>query len=287
MNGASVTAAGAAGQDAVGNGCGFAVFVSSSDAYADIWDVFFDHFVKFWPGYRGPVYLNTESATYRREGLEVVCTGVGRHRHFGAALHAGLDRVPHEAVLLLMIDYVFMAPVDEAKLARCYRAFREEALDTCCLCPQAYRRMSASRQAGLFSVRPLSNHMFSFQAGFWRKEVLRRMVAPHETPWTAEFYGTWRANLLPLRMSVTDAATAPIRYLPEGALRTGRWVRPMVDFLEAEGAAVDFARRGLFREEARPGLWRRVWNKILWSRGSLRSVAGILPLLLRKGAPRR
>ena len=37
-----------------------AVFVSSSDNYSDIWDLFFDLFYKYWPEYKGKIYLQTQ-----------------------------------------------------------------------------------------------------------------------------------------------------------------------------------------------------------------------------------
>lgn len=38
----------------------FSIFVSSSDNYSDIWDVFFDMFKKMWPEYNGQIYLQTQ-----------------------------------------------------------------------------------------------------------------------------------------------------------------------------------------------------------------------------------
>ena len=69
----------------------FSIFVSSSDNYSDIWDVFFDMFKKMWPEYNGQIYLQTQEKEYQHEGLNIICTKVGKLKGFGETLRAGLD----------------------------------------------------------------------------------------------------------------------------------------------------------------------------------------------------
>ena len=78
----------------------FSIFVSSSDNYSDIWDLFFDMFQKFWPEFQGKIYLQTETKDYRHDGLNIVCTKVGKHRFFGETLRAGLAKVKEDNILL-------------------------------------------------------------------------------------------------------------------------------------------------------------------------------------------
>ena len=84
------------------------VFVSSSDAYADLWPAFFAIFKREWPTFSGCIYLNTEQKTFMYDGLDIICTEVGRQRHFGETLRAGLDCVKESnTILFFMIDYLF------------------------------------------------------------------------------------------------------------------------------------------------------------------------------------
>jgi hypothetical protein len=262
----------------------YAVFVSSSDAYSDLWDLFFSLFKKYWPGFSGTIYLNTEEKDYRCEGLNIVATRVGRHRHFGETFHAGLDRVQESDVLLMMIDYLFMGPVSEEKLARCFRVFKDEDWAALCLYRQGYPNVRETGTSGVLRVFPYTAHLFSFQTAFWKKAVLREMVADHESPWTAEYYGTLRANVLKLPAGVVTRDMMPIPYLPEGALREGKWVQPMIEFLNGIGAAVDYAKRGRFVHEGRVSLGRRIWRRALWFRGSARSLANVVSMAGRAHA---
>ena len=111
----------------------FSIFVSSSDSYSDIWDVFFDMFQKFWPEYCGNIYLQTESLDYHHDGLNILCTKVGKHTAFGATLRAGLDKVPNENVLFIMIDYIFMGKVNHGKVIELYKYFVRNNLASLCL----------------------------------------------------------------------------------------------------------------------------------------------------------
>ena len=70
-----------------------AVFVSSSDAYSDIWPAFFALLKREWPEYRGTIYLNTETLEYAHDGLNIVCTKQGNQHRFGAFFLHGVECV--------------------------------------------------------------------------------------------------------------------------------------------------------------------------------------------------
>jgi hypothetical protein len=212
-----------------------------------LWPVFFDLFEKYWPGFDGRIVLNTEELGFEHPGLDIQCTKVGRLGSFGKVFRAGLARVPSNNVLLIMIDYFFMGPVDEAKLQECFAFFAREDLDSFCLMPFAYKNTAPAGVLDFEIVVPPSYDMFSFQVAFWKKNVLREMVLPHESPWLSEWYGTARANLMKVRLAVSGKAM-PIQYLAEGALHKGRWVSPMVEFLDGIKYRVDYLPRGFFVE---------------------------------------
>ena len=112
------------------------VFVSSSDAYADLWPAFFAIFKREWPTFSGRIYLNTEQKTFKYDGLDIICTRVGRQRHFGETLRAGLDCVRESnAILFFMIDYFFEGKVDVEKLDLLYHRFHEDSVDVLFLYP--------------------------------------------------------------------------------------------------------------------------------------------------------
>ena len=106
----------------------YIIFISSSDSYADLWPVFFDLFVKNWPEFKGEIYLNTEEKKYSHPDLNIICTQVGRQNSFGQTFRKGLDMIPSENVLLIMIDYIFMGKVNADKIDLYFDFFKTKSI---------------------------------------------------------------------------------------------------------------------------------------------------------------
>lgn len=226
----------------------FPLFISSADCYADLWPTFFQLFTQYWPEYDGPIYLNTQEKQFEYPGLNIVCTQVGTLEHFGETFIAGLRKVDSPHLMLLMIDYFFMGKIDNSTITNYFKAFQNLNLSTLCLMQGDYRSQTPLSELDLDLLDVPTQHLFSFQIAFWKKAALQQMVLPHESPWLAEWYGTARANLMNLRVAVPRNNT-PIPYLPEGALHKGKWVEPMVQFLNSSGYQIDYSKRGYFSEK--------------------------------------
>lgn len=226
----------------------YTIFISSSDAYSDLWPIFFDLFAEYWPEYDGIIYLNTENKYFSHDGLDIRCTNVGKLSTFGRTFRAGLDKVESPFLLLIMIDYFFMGKVDDKLLGEYFSYFKNNDLDSLCLVRNPYTDTKSLDFKELYIVNPPSKDMFSFQSAFWKKEVLFQMALPHETPWLSEWYGTLRANVMKIKLAYVNG-TRVIPYLAEGALHKGKWVEPMILFLNAKTYNVDFQQRGLFVDQ--------------------------------------
>lgn len=223
------------------------VFISSSDSYSDLWPIFFDLFKKYWPEYEGIIYLNTENKDFQFAGLTIICTHVGKNS-FGRTFRAGLNRVNSPYLLLIMIDYFFMGKVNHEQLNNYFEFFIKQDIDSLCLISNPYTKAERLNYKDINRVIPPSKDMFSFQIAFWKKSILYEMILPHETPWLSEWYGTLRANEMKLKLAYA-ATEKPIPYLAEGALHKGKWVEPMILFLQDIGYHVDFNKRGFFQEK--------------------------------------
>jgi len=226
----------------------YKIFISSSDAYSDLWPIFFELFRKFWPEYQGEVYLNTETRNYSFDGIDIRCTKVGNLGDFGKVFRAGLDSVNSQNILLIMIDYFFMGRVDDNLLNEYYEIFKRSNLHSLCLVRNPYTHSIPLGELDLELVTPPSQDMFSFQIAFWKKDILMEMVLPHETPWLAEWYGTARANQMGLRLAY-PIDRSPITYLAEGALHKGKWVPQIINYLIDSNYQIDFSKRGLYVEK--------------------------------------
>ncbi len=224
------------------------IFVNSVDAYADLWPVFFDLFKINWPEYNGIIYLNTEEKSFRREGLNIKCTRVGRLDTFGNIFRAGLDYVKSDKVLLIMIDFIFMGKVNNLKMEEYYDYFTSSELDSLCLVHQDYREFKPTTSKDIQIVIPPSRDMFSYQIAFWDKRILREMALPHENRWTSEWYGTKRANKMKISLGcLSETSSCPVLYDLAGCLNQGnKWSDTAIDYLQAIKYHVNFEKRGRF-----------------------------------------
>lgn len=228
----------------------YAIFVSSADSYSDLWPAFFTLVERMWPGYGGRIYLNTQEKTFSHPGLDIVCTQVGQLGAFGATLKAGLRQVEEENVLFLMVDYLLMGPVDEKRLAEHFEHFRSQGLDGLILACQFWVNEKESRHPDFVAFAPPAVHrLFSFQAGFWKKDVLLALTVDHENPWMGEWFGDLRAVKMGLIIeSLRREAVKPIPYDGRGCLHQGYWLQNAREWLDEQGIAVDYSRRGLYEE---------------------------------------
>lgn len=224
----------------------YPIFVSSSDAYSDIWPIFFELFKRYWPEYEGAIYLNTENKDFQFDGLHIVCTRVGNNR-FDKTFRLGLDQVDSPYLMLIMIDYFFMGKVNHDQLNEYFNYFKTQNFDSLCLVTNPYTKIAKLDYKDIYLVVPPSKDMFSYQIAFWQKSVLYEMALPHESPWLSEWYGTARANEMQLKLAFTTTEK-PIPYLAEGALHKGKWVQAMITFLQNIDYQVDFNKRGFFED---------------------------------------
>ena len=216
------------------------IFVSSCDSYADIWPAFFALLKREWPDYHGTIYLNTETLEYRYEGLDIVCTKVGKQKRFGETFLKGIDRVNGDSFLLFMIDYFIEGRVDVRRLQEIYDIFLSDDADTFTLALQPLAKNSPLARNEHFAE--LSNReswrvMFSFQIAFWKKDSLEKLVAPWEDPWRAEHFGSRRAALSNMKFYLLrEYEDKPIKYDESGVLHGGgRWLMSALSRIDLSG----------------------------------------------------
>jgi len=226
------------------------IFISSADSYSDLWPIFFDMFKKYWPDYSGLIYLNTEEKSFSTEGLDIICTHVGKSESFGITFRKGLDKIQSENVFLVMIDYILMGRVNNVKVVEYYDFFKKNNLDSLCLIHQQYPNQFKSNNKELSFVNAPAKHiMFSYQMAFWRKSMLYQMALPHEDPWTSEWYGTLRAEKMHIKLAcISDEKYNPIPYHGAGCLHKGKWLNEAIEHLNRLNYNVDFDKRGYYLE---------------------------------------
>ena len=243
----------------------YTVFISSSDNYSDLWDLFFDLFKKKWPDFKGDIVLNTQKKEFSFPGLNISCTKVGCLNGFGSTLRAGLDKVKTDHILFFLIDFILMGEVKSEKLDEYYNYYLKNNLDSLCLVYKNLPMAVCNDYPEISRYLP-SNHYFNYQVAFWKKEILKEMALPHENPWSSEWYGNKRALEAKLDIrTINDANNDVFIYNRAGCLQKGKWLPDAVEFLSANGYDINFERRGYY-ESQKHSLIRRIrmkWTFVL------------------------
>ena len=234
------------------------IFVSSSDAYSDVWPAFFTIFKREWPEYKGTIYLNTEHLEYTHEGLDIVCTKLGKQRYFGETFLRGIEYVKGEKFLLMMIDYFIERRVDVARLQEIFDIFTNKNADTFTLMTQPYGfcLLRSNPEYSLIDCSAGWQIMFSFQSAFWRKDSLKRIILPWENPWQAEYLGSRRAALCKMNFYLlTSRDYMPIVYDEAGVLHGGgKWLMSALARVNLSGVPLDMTKTGrsVYKESLSP-----------------------------------
>lgn len=228
----------------------FAIFYHTCDKYSDLWEHFCYFFKKYWPDYKGKIYLNSEEKDFSYEGLNIINLKVGTC-DFSEREIRGLKRVEEENILLMMDDLFLMGKVDTQAVAEYYKYFVESNIDS--LIFRKFPSFEATipvnvRQAEV--VVPPSTDMFSSQLAFWKKDIFISLLNSNDGPWEMEYFGTIRANLKHHKLVCTPENVIPS--IPPGALHYGQWNEEIIHFLEKEQYnKIDYKIRGIYNPKNR------------------------------------
>lgn len=258
----------------------FAVFVSSTDSYADCWTPFFTLFKHYWPNFRGRIYLSTETKTFEFPGLDIVCTQVARFAGgktpmmHGRRLKLAFQHVVKEDLVLYLHEDMFLTDfVRENVLQDIARTMRANQLLFTILSEAGNRgRTYATPWSHLLELDPENNYFFSAMAGMWHVPRMARYLRSHETPWQTEFYVKRRLRRHRERAFTLDLNlhawphNAVFPFSPDTGIATGRWHRHVVEDLFAQHhIALDFTQRGFFdpNQSAPAPIPQPFWKRLL------------------------
>lgn len=258
------------------------IFLSSTDSYSDIWDLFFSLFKKNWPEYDGVIYLNTQEKEIKVDGLNIICTKLGHLGSFGKEVRACLDLINEDIVMLMLIDFIFMGKVKDEKIREYLDFFKSNDVDTLNFMNYSGGIRNNTKNADLEFVRPPAPHVFfNYQIAFWKKSVLYQMVLPWENPWTSEWFGTKRAERMNIKeILVKKDVGSPIKYHPSGCLSKAKWHPEAVSFIKKEHIDINMDKRGYIDLTTKRSLKKRLKIKKMIIESGLKG--SYMDLLKRK-----
>jgi hypothetical protein len=268
----------------------FSIFVNTTDRFEDCWLPFFKLFSIYWPGYKGKIYLNTETKTFQYPGLDIVSikncekTNDADKITWSECLIRGWNAVDNDVILYMQEDYFFYAPVKNEVVEKYASMVRSENISCLHLTyASGNGPFLPSDYAGLQQIAQNAHCRLSCQGALWKKQTLLGYARAHESAWHFETFGTKRAHLIKdnfLNVNVKqDERDRVLPYILTGIIQ-GQWKKEVVELFDAHNIKVDFSVRG-FRDYKRPGLVTRLKGRLKRFPKELPSKIDLLKLKLK------
>jgi hypothetical protein len=238
--------------DVLDNRC--TLYISSCDAYSDLWEPFFILFNKYWPDCPYPIVLASETKTFSYPGLNIHCPRFyqpGEPSPWGERNIRTLQSIDSPFIFFMLEDFFLFAPTDQPFIAKSVD-WMESDQD---IGKFQWRRGSWISNPGKYAPYGLvsrSEHVrvCAFPA-LWRRDTLIKSMKPRESPWEWEKKGTVRSKAW--REKLYDTPYYPIKYPWGGVLWHGRWCKQGGAIVRMNGIPMDFSRRGILSFK------RRLW----------------------------
>ncbi len=219
-----------------------AILVVSWDGYQKLWEPFFHCFFKYWADCPYPVFLGSNSAVYSDRRVTPVL--IGPDRDFSSNLIAMLSQIKQERVLLWLDDVFLSAPVNTDNVRRLITVAQDKNV---ALVQFLVKRFDPIPFLGCRPVSPEIKEIptgvpyrVSLNLGFWRKDVLLKLLHSGETAWEIERRGTLRSFESEYRfgcISGEQIDEPPFQFV-HGVYRK-QWTWEAIRFLQREGLRAD------------------------------------------------
>lgn len=179
---------------------------SSCDQYDDTWIPFFTQLKKNWPEFDMPIYIGTESKTFKFEGFDIRCPLANGpiYKQWSERLLKLLDHIDSEYILFSLDDFWLTAPVNNEKFQKIYSYMeKDKRMGFVCLKQEIIQgKISEKDIAAAVDCqypelwRCLKNKSFRIttQFGIWKRSYLIKLLRAHESAWHFETRASWRSK---------------------------------------------------------------------------------------------
>ena len=238
----------------------FSIFINTTDSFEDCWIPFFTLFKKYWPDYKGLIYLNTETKKFTFPGLHIISLQNNKLTPnapitWSECLIRALKIIDSDLILYMQEDYFLKDEVENDIVER-YVKLLQDNKDVHCihLTDQGSPAEKPSDFEKLWHIPQKDHDRISCQAALWRKDVLLQYVREYETAWNFECWGSKRAAILKHNFYVVDKQWVRLNhfeiipYIFTGVIG-GRWYKEIINLLERNNILIDYSKRGFFESK--------------------------------------
>lgn len=231
------------------------ILFCTCDSYEDLWYPFFKLFSFYWPENRCEIILNTESKTFKYDGLNIRSFSLGKS-DYGKRMLDHIDKITTKYTLLLLDDFFLRKPVDEESIIKIIDFMEENEEVVAFTCDTNKYVEKDNTFMGFSKIKKYAPFKLNMQASIWKTSVYKKYWKPKDNPWVWEVFVNFLTfDEKDVFYSLNDWKNSPFYYgfNPEGmGVFRGKWViedvKPLFD---NHNIIVDYSQRGIYvKEEA-------------------------------------
>lgn len=235
------------------------IVICSCDAYEDLWYPYFTLFQKQWKDCPYPIVLNTESKSYKHEGLDIRCLQLYSDGVKGAEwsdrMIETLKRIDTEYILITCDDHFIVSPVNQNEFEEAFQIIKDNKhISTLSFVPHVPCN-EKTKWIGNFGLWKMNQYFrVNLDTAIWRKKALLRHLRRGENIWEFEVQGTERAlwdftEYYKYKVGAKPIIDAPFHQRRGYGVVKGKWCWRTPELFEHFGISVDYTVRGLMTKE--------------------------------------
>ncbi|GAB4132157.1 MAG: hypothetical protein Fur0041_03190 [Bacteroidia bacterium] len=228
------------------------ILILSCDKYADIWQVFFEFFFKFWADCPYKIYLGTNTLEHNNKRVNSIKSGEAKD--WSTDTISILQQITEKYVIIILEDYFIYAHPDQQTLDKAIDLMEASGavfMRLACFPSDHFSDYAYDTIPGnepFVKTRDDARYKVNLQTGIWNREELIKLIIPGESPWDFEINASIRSknNSKPF-LGIKENKRlryvhGPIPYLCT-ALSRGVWMRDALALARKNSISVDTGKR--------------------------------------------
>lgn len=168
----------------------FAILILSCDKYSDLWDPFFKLFWKSWSDCPYPVYLGSNTISYKGDKrVETILSG--EDKNWSSSYKTILKKIPERYIFVWVDDGFITSRIDTDKFQRSFNFLIKTHAKHIHHRPLPKPDRLHNNNYGIYD-RGLPYRINV--VGFWDKNYLKQLLLNGENSWNFEIMGSYRSS---------------------------------------------------------------------------------------------
>ena len=257
----------------------FSILINTTDSFEDCWKPFFTLFKKYWPEYKGKMYLNTETKDYQHNGLNIVCIKSGlTSKPWSQCLKYAIDSIDENYFIYMQEDYFLHSSVNSKLISEYFNFFETNNFDCLHLTDQCNVGpfIKKTLNSNSWEIPKKTKYRASTQAAFWKKESFLNILRPWESGWDFEKFGSNRSNqslqkIMCVNQDIHNIKSGQLLpYVFTGIIK-GKWKSEVQNIFKNNNIVIDFKKRGFVNSDKKNNIFNKLITFIKISKSFVRN----------------